>query len=330
MINLAKYYKYITYLIILAGMSILYDKYKLHQQSEETMESYDMVQKFLLNDSSLAKQKPILWIHNTYDINSRDWQNFYSRSSTDLNQPYLMLVIKTIVDKNGEECNICLIDDDSFGKLIPGWAIDLNLVADPVKSKIRQLALSKLLYIYGGFLVPSSFICFQPLKPIYDKATANDKMFVGELIDRNSTSQYVNFFANTKFMGCNKGNEMMQQYSNYLEPLISTDFTSESDFLGAYGRWCHEKLTNGEINMIPAALLGAKDSRGAVIGIERLMGNSYVELSKTAIGLYIPADDIVKRTAYQWFARMSISQVLASDTMIGKYLVIREGSLNSL
>jgi len=319
--DITKFYKYIPYLIMMGGLTILYDKYKLHQQDEEKVESYDMVQKYLLNDSSLATNKPILWIHNTYDFNARDWQSFYSRNSTDLNQPYLMMVIKSIVDKNGADCNICLIDDESFPKLIPDWAIDLNLVADPVKTKIRQLALSKLLLTYGGFLVPSSFICFKPLKPIFEKATEGDKMFVGELVDRNSTSQYVDFFANTKIMGCVKGCDTMHQYSNYLETIISTDYTSESDFLGAYGRWCNEQVIHGKMNMLPAALLGAKDSRGAVIGIERLMGNSFVELSKSAIGLYIPADELLKRTHYQWFARMSVKQALASDTMIGKYLV---------
>jgi hypothetical protein len=306
----------------MGGMSILYDKYKLNQHGEEITESYDVVRKYLLNDSDLATNKPILWIHNTYDINSRDWQSFYSRSSTDLNQPYLMLVIKSIVDKNGADFNICLIDDESFKKLIPEWAIDLSMVADPLKSKIRQLALSKLLLTYGGFLVPSSFICFQPLKSVYDEAIMGDKMFVGELVDHNSTSQYVNFFANTKIMGCAKGCTTMQHYISYLESLISTDYTSESDFLGSYGRWCNEKVINGEINMIPAAMLGVKDSNNAVIGLERLMNNSFVELSKSAIGMYIPADDILKRTLYQWFARLSAKQALASDTMIGKYLLL--------
>jgi hypothetical protein len=39
-------------------------------------------------------------------------------------------------------------------------------------------------------------------------------------------------------------------------------------------------------------------------------------------GLYIPADEILKRTAFQWFARLSAKQALASDTIIGKYLLI--------
>ena len=47
-----------------------------------------------------------------------------------------------------------------------------------------------------------------------------------------------------------------------------------------------------------------------------------VELDSTAVGLYIPADEILRRTAFQWFARLSAKQALDSDTMIGKYLLI--------
>jgi len=38
--------------------------------------------------------------------------------------------------------------------------------------------------------------------------------------------------------------------------------------------------------------------------------------------LYIPADEILKRNNYNWFARLSAKQALDSDTTIGKYLLI--------
>ena len=87
-----------------------------------------------------------------------------------------------------------MIDDDTFANILPGWAVDLNLVANPIKSKLRELALAKVLYNYGGVVVPNSFICFQNLIDTYNTYTSNNKMFVGELLDRNSTSQQVNFF----------------------------------------------------------------------------------------------------------------------------------------
>ena len=316
---------YIFSLAALLIVGILYDKYKSKLKSNEDIDQYDIVKKFLLNDSPLGynNNKPILWVHMVYDINSRWWPSFASRNTDCLNQPYQYLTIKSIIDKCGEDFNVCLIDDDTFGKILPKWTIDMRVVADPIRSKLRELAISKLLYTYGGFSIPSSFLCFKSLKPAYDTYSNNgDKMFVGELIDRKSTSQQMNFFPNTKFMGCYKECLMMKEYSMYLETLISNDYTNESDFLGSYGRWCYDKINHGKMNMLTAYELGAKDYKGNQITIEMLISNTFVELDSTAIGLYIPADEILRRTAFQWFARLSAKQALDSDTMIGKYLLI--------
>ena len=314
---------YLYSFILLGAASFLYNRYKKQTEDDEGMKQYELVKKYLLNDSSLAKsKKPIIWIHMTYEVNARWWPSFNSRNSDCLNQPYIYLTLKSIIDKCGNNFNICMIDDDTFANILPGWAVDLNLVANPIKSKLRELALAKVLYNYGGVVVPNSFICFQNLIDTYNTYTSNNKMFVGELVDRNSTSQQVNFFPNTKFMGCEKENSTMKDYIAYLETMNSTDYTDESNFLGAYGRWCNEKIVNGEMNLLTADKLGMKDTLGKPVTIERLMGNTYIDLPGTVKGLYIPADEILKRSAFQWFARLSAKQALASDTIISKYLVI--------
>jgi hypothetical protein len=315
---------YVFSLAALFVVGVLYDKYKSKLKTEDGFEQYDIVKKFLLNDSPLGynNAKPILWVHLVYDINSRWWPSFGSRNNDCLNQPYQYLTIKSIIDKCGEDFNICLIEDDTFAKLLPNWTINMRIVADPVRSKLRELALTKLLHTYGGFVLPSSFLCFQSLLNMYEKKTGNGTtMFVGELIDRKSTSQQVNFFPTTKFMGCAKDCGMMKEYMTYLEALISTDYTNESEFLGSYNRWCYDKILQGKMQMVGADELGTKDSKGKPITIEMLIGNTFVELAQAAQGLYIPADEILKRTAFQWFARLSAKQALDSDTIVGKYLL---------
>jgi len=301
----------------------MYNTYKTAEGEDEHEKNYKLVKKYLLNDSSLAQsKKPIIWIHMVYDTNARWWPNFFSRNTDNLNQPYQYLTLKSIIDKCGNDFNVCLIDDETFPNILPGWTVDLSLVADPIKMKIRQLALATILYNYGGFLMPSSFLCFQNMAPLYNSLTAGGKMFVGEMVARTDVSDKVNFFPSTKFMGCQKGCPMMMNYINYLEINTSSDFTSESHFLGSYGRWCFEKISRGEMNMIPADILGVKDTNGKPVTLEVLMGNSFLSLSDRVQGLYIPADQILKRNAYQWFARLSAKQALESDTTIGKYLLI--------
>lgn len=321
--NFKKYKQYIYPLIITILLGLLYNKYKASEYDDENKKNYNIVKQYLLNDSSLAQSsKPIIWIHMVYEKNSRWWPSFGSRNTDDLNQPYQYLTMKSIIDKCGNDFNVCLIDDETFNNILPGWIVDLSIVADPIKSKIRQLALAKILYYYGGFIVPSSFICFQNLTPLYQKLSSDNKMFVGEMISRNDTSDLVQFFPDTKFMGCQKNCETMNNFISYLETIVSSDFTKESDFIGAYSRWCFEKINNNEINMIPAQLLGASDIDGKQITIDRLMSNNFLNLCDKVQGLYIPSDEILKRNKYQWFARQSAKQALSSNTVIGKYLLI--------
>jgi hypothetical protein len=324
-----KYSSYIYSFIVTIVLGFLYNRYKGFEDSDEEKASYSLVQKYLISgeneneNNSLANyKKPILWIHMKYDINSRWWSSFYSRNSMDLNQPYLYLTIKSIIDACGKDFDICLIDDESFMKLMPEWTINVTLIADPIKSKVRQLALSKLLYKFGGFLVPPSFICFQSLLPLYTYYTNAGQMFVGEMLNKTTTSSQLLYFPNTTFMGCLKNSCTMMKYINYLETIISQDFVDESTIVGAYGRWCYEKNLQGEVGIIPADKLGIMDADGVSITIDRLIQNTFVHLSGDVLGIYIPVDDIINRTAYNWFARLSAKQVLESDTTIGKYLLI--------
>lgn len=319
---------YIYSLLLLIGANILYNRYKKMNKKEEQIEEYELIKKYLLNESSLAKStKPIIWIHNIYEVNSRWWVNFQSRNTTELNQPYLYLTIKSIIDKCGENFNICLIDDSSFKNILPGWTIDLNQIGNPLRYKIRELALAKTLHAYGGYLVPSSFICLQNLKECYNKNTENGKMFVGELINRNSTAGLNMVYAPTnKFMGCIKDCTKMKEYINYLEILTSRDFTEQSIFLGNISRWFSNQIEKGEVLMIGANKLGAKDDNGKSVMIERLMNNSFIHFSDCIYGIYIPDDDMLKRTKYNWFVRLSPEQVLESDTIIGKQLLIAQSS----
>jgi len=321
--NFSQYKHYIYPLVITITLSLIYNKYKVSENEDEHMKNYRLVKQYLLNDSSLAQsKKPIIWVHMVYDVNARWWPSFGSRNTDNLNQPYQYLTLKSIIDKCGADFNVCLIDDDTFSNIIPGWTIDLSLIADPVKSKIRQLALAKILHNYGGFLMPSSFICFQNLTTLYENLTIGDKMFVGEMLVRNGVSEKANFFPDTKFMGCQRGCEMMMQYISYLEVVASKDFTSESDFMGSYGRWCFEKINQGQMNMIPANLLGMSDADGKQVTLEMLMSNNFLNLSGQVQGLYIPADELLKRNNYNWFVPLSAKQALASDTTIWKYLLI--------
>jgi hypothetical protein len=69
-------------------------------------------------------------------------------------------------------------------------------------------------------------------------------------------------------------------------------------------------------------LIGTKTVDGKPVIIEELLGEEDMDFNKEAYGIYIPEDQILNRLAYQWFARLSPRQVLTSNTVVGKYLLL--------
>ena len=130
---------YIILFIILISLGILYQKYLEKQKRTLSFDSYGEIKQYLLKDKTLDKnKKPLLWIHIPYEYNSRNWLSFGSRTSTELNQPYLYLTVKSIIKNCDESFKVLLIDDNTFENLLPGWSININTLSEPIKSYVRQ------------------------------------------------------------------------------------------------------------------------------------------------------------------------------------------------
>ena len=308
---------------ILIVVGFFYKQYSDKLEKEESGDVYEAIQKYLLDDVTLGKsKKPILWVHVPYEYNSRNWLSFGSRSSFELNQPYLYLTMRSIIRQCDKSFTICIIDDSSFKKLIPDWNINMTTISDPILCKMRMLGIANLMHIYGGLLCPLSFVCLKDLLGLYHKGTRGNKMFVCEMIDRNSTSVSMDFFPNLSFYGAPKECKMTLELINYIQQIISTDYTAESRFLGDFNRWCQKYIEQGRINLIDGTDIGVKTREGQQIVIDNLMSNHYLQISPDAYGIVIPSEEILNRRKFEWFARLSEKQVLQSDTIIGNYLLV--------
>ena len=320
--------------IVLLFVGIIYAEFKKKYLENDEERDYRMVKKYLLNDSNLALKNlpnsklPIIWIHSKYEINARNWLSFNSRNTKNLNQPYKHLTIKSIIDHCGCDFNVCLINDNSFIDLIPSWNIDINKISDPIKNNIRNLAFARILDNYGGLILPDSYLCLGNIKNIYDNGIENNKLFVGELFNRNinyvenKLTSRTKYHPNPKFMGCGKDNEVIKCYIRFLEHLISLDTTDESKFNGEIENWLNSKIMRDEINIITAEYLGGRDANGKIVTIDELMSNTFIEYTNLLQGIYVSDDELLLRSKYSWFSRLSTSQLLESNTILGKYMLL--------
>jgi hypothetical protein len=308
-------------MIIIIGFGALHKQYKSYETVSEELDDYNLVKKYLLNDSSLAKSnKPILWVHLTFEKNSRNWLHYGSRSNLCLNQPYFLLTLKSIINKCNDSFNICLIDDRAFNKVIPGWSHDVSSMANPLRCHMRKLAMAKLMYYYGGMSLPASFICTRDVKSLYNLGLNKTEMFCGELKSSGNINDYRDTFPNNLIMGCKKESKQMKKYINFLENLVSRDYTNEMDFTDECNRWIYSQFLDKKIFILDGKYFGVKDQNNNLITIDQLFENKEINLSSKCYGVFINNELILKRTNMQWFARLSAEQAVEVDNIIGNYL----------
>ena len=305
----------VTILLIL-GMLVIYEKFSRH--SSRLSESKFYKQYLVTHDdlSGIDVNKPMLWIHVTHDQNARWWRSFYSRNSSFLNQPYQFLTMNSVINKNKNDFNVAVIDDDAFASLLPGWSHDLSAMADPIRSHIRQVALTKVLAQYGGMLVPSSFACSKPLIEFYRIALGNKDMFVCENQTRSVISSTNVFYPDIGFMGCVPKSPSMMKLNDFVVRNASRSYTDEPEFSGEISRFCASMAKVGDSSIVDGQYVGIKKADSSPVSLEDLFGTDNVKLHNACFGIWLPQRKILDRLKYGYFVRMSSEQIMKSNEFI--------------
>lgn len=303
--------------------------------SVEKNDDHEMIRNYLLNDTPLiGGKKPKIWIHSKYEVNARDWLSFQSRNSTNLNQPYLHLTIKSIIEHCGNDFHICLIDDNSFSKLLPNWDADIFNMAEPFKSRFRELALLELVYVYGGMVVPNSFVCSRNLKELYQEGITDKTPFVCERINRTNNiveqKKKLLFIPDTYFIGSEKLNSTIRELIEYLKSRNrNIHLQNETEMLGDTNQWLIKAINKQSFNLIGGEKIGIKTTKRTQILLEDLLQEKDLDIDKNAYGVYIPDDELLSRTKYQWFTVMSLQELLTSKLAIIRQLKISMNEVNN-
>ena len=320
----------VLFIIFLAVLIILYEKYRITnvdniamvhsstpQSAPQSIVTKDprkamIIEKYIFNKNKEFDDKPFIWIHIDYDINSREWLDFGSRNSRNLNRPYIKICLQQMIKMNGGDFNIVIIDDTSFKDLIPRWEMDLVNTPEPLRTHIRILSLMKLIYHYGGILCPASFFSTKKLISIFN---ANDA-FIFESLQNYRDN--INFHPNINFLGGKKMNSTIKNIMVYLEGLHRADYYSIFGFDKLVSEYIKTLSDKKEINVINGSKIGIKTSDNKGIHVNHLVEDSDIQLAPNALGLYIPQEELEERTRYNWITYVSIDELLESKTFMGR------------
>jgi hypothetical protein len=314
---------YFLTVALVATASYVATKYKQSFTGED--DEYQLIRQYLLNDSPLQGiHRPKLWIHLPYERNQRNWKSFGTRTSMDLNEPYLEVLIKSIIRHCSDDFHICLIDDSTFSKLIPSWDIDLIHVAEPMRSRIRELGEAEILHLYGGVWLPPSFLCMRSLKQLYDHSRMGMPL-IGELNSHNVRVNHNSVFVpSMKIMCAQKGCPTMRDLANYLKVhcVKNSHFESQSEFMGSSSKWCKNYILENRMLLIPGELLGVKSAkRHKPLLTEEWLEEAKLDVDTSAWGIYVDNDEILVRNNFNWLASITVKELYAtSNAQLVKYM----------
>ena len=306
-------------LIILLVIAIIYKKSE--SKTVKPINNSD-ISNFFLGNTSIQNigycNKPILWIHCPIEYNARNWQSFGSRSSYELNQPYLYLTTKSIIQYCQDSFQIVIFDDTSFSKLLSDW----SYTELPLHCTTRLLGFLQILYTYGGLLTPISFLCLKDLIPLYKNGIRNNKMFVCENVNYNTIHNSL-FIPDYHFMGAPKHNHYIKTFFTYVKNHILPDKTYNKRITGKIEEYLNSLIINNKMNLISGFEIGVMTNKETPIYIDDLLSSKYLNIDNSlTYGIWIPADQILSRPKFQWFARLSEEQILNSNLILCKYILL--------
>lgn len=292
---------------------MLYDRYTKKYIQHNT---YDIVSKYLL-DEVPSDGRDIIWIYIDENINARKWMHWGSRNTLSMNQPYIHLTLKSIIEQANGKFKVCLLDDHSFAKLLPDFSIQLSSVPEPSKSCIRNIAMLKIVHHYGGIIIPMSYIACNPVEQLYSHLNTAE-LFICKTPQPEVNCMQEQFYFDITFMGAKKQSILLAEIIEQLEHVYSNDFTEEKVLLHKVSNII-QPYSNRIITILPH-VIGCQDRNHQPITLEQLFSEQPIEFSENMHGLLIPYKEILSTSKYNWFSALPINDIYHVKNNISKLL----------
>lgn len=297
--------------IVIIALFILINQYK-KINSNFIDSTIDFSTFFFDGLEKMKNSKRKIWMHIPNNYNSRIWESFGSRSSTYLNMNYQILCIKSVIDCCNKNYEIILFNDNDINKLLPKEKpIEFEKISGELLDIYRNVSFLKILYLYGGVFLPPCFF----MKKNINTIDRDNLFYVSEIVNQGINVSMNTCIHSIEIMGSNKKNPILSDYIDKYVNKCLKDFTQNNISFSS------NLLKEYDIPFIDGKVLGTKDKENKPIYLEDLMENKNIILDKSNIGLYIPNNELKKRTNYNWFINLSIREILETNIFISKYIV---------
>jgi hypothetical protein len=209
-----------------------------------------------------------------------------------------------------------VINDDSFHHLIPFWNTDKNRKKNV--SFDRMYGMTLLLYLYGGIIIPHTFLCRNTLQFLYIDCMKSSIPFLFENNNgfdnkNNGPLHYLLFVPDITFIGALPKDMVIKDMLHYM--------TNKSDyfFTGDIHYWCLAQQKKNRMLLIDGSLIGVKDYQRKQITVDNWMRKEQIHVVEDCLGIYIPSEQLAKRMQYNYFLSLPLDEIIALSIALSEY-----------
>lgn len=293
----------LLFIVLFVFLNYHYYKQKKRDFVEKRRKEELSLDDFFYHPEQLSKSKRRkIWVYIPLEKNARQWESFGSRTSTHLNLSVVNLCIKSIIDWCSQTYDIILFTDQDISEILKS-KLDLSTFSGDVLEKQRQLYILEILYEYGGILLPPTLY----MRNNFKKQDVLDRWYVCDQLNTSneSTSKTLPSIVIT---GAPAKDPELREYIDYLAKDPKEEYT------------CNY-FKSKSIFTLDGSLFGMKNILGDPVTLDDLMSDKKLKLPDYNIGLYMPCRELLDRTLYQWFCKMSEKQVLETHCAFSYYML---------
>lgn len=312
--NLIAYFAFILAMYFI--LKITFDYFdKSNKIDTYDLEGYIYKKNFSLKSLS----KPIIFIHLPNNTRLVPLEHRDITKVPEINDAILYLNIKSVIRHCGKSYDIVIFDNTNVIDLLDDDSDDiisttrLTHISGQNQTNWENYAKCKILYKYGGIMMEPDFYFTNQINPhIFKTKQLKITSYANEGVHVSNKHSIPHF---NKLMIAQKYDPDLEILMQYIAAIYEYQYDNT---LMKFDNM-HDKLS--QLHLLDPKMFGIQDKEDNIIQLRDWMSaNKEMILDENSFCIYINRDLLQRSRHYGWMLNMSESQILNSNTNIGKFM----------
>lgn len=289
----------------------------------------DILEKYRFSNSELNTTKPNLWIHLTVNKNL-PFPGVSSLAGAQINEPFSFKNVPalervcagSVIDHNKNDFNIILITDNDLPLLLPGWNVNLAAIPQAARCVVRQVAMLRLVYYYGGLVCPATFAATGPFsKVIASSSLSSNSVITAFEVPQSGANvgpaaQRGSLVPSSKFLYARELNPSIRKVIDSLSVRTGTE-AQVAAFKDLASDVMFDLIKDNKVKIVSGEIIGTADANGQTVTVAQSING--FQRAPISIGILVPSRVFAVRE-YGWLTHEEPIKIIQGSTWLARQL----------